>query len=70
MFLIQWLFDKAGYMPKFSIDINHPFPAKDYTPHEFEIKKREKGADEDFFGIPRKPKKTVKKATTRKTTKK
>ena len=74
MFLIQWLFDKAGYMPKVSVETTWPFPAtaKDYTPHEFEIKKREKGADEDFFGIPRKPavKKTVKKATTRKTTKK
>ena len=69
MFLIQWLFDKAGYMPKVSVETTWPFPAtaKDYTPHEFEIKKREKGADEDFFGIPRKPKK---KATTRKTTKK
>jgi hypothetical protein len=23
MLLISWLFDKLGYMPKFSIDINH-----------------------------------------------
>jgi hypothetical protein len=56
MFIVTWLFDKLGYMPKVSIDTSWPFPAvaKPYTPHEFE-----------------KPaKKTVKvpKATTRKTT--
>ena len=58
MLIIQWLFDKLGYMPKVSIDTTWPFPAtlKSYTPHEFEkpIKKRP----------------TVQKATTRKTTKK
>jgi hypothetical protein len=56
MFLVSFLFDKLGYMPKFSIDVNHPFPCtqKEYVAPEFE-----------------KPvKKTVKKATTRKTTKK
>ena len=38
MFLITWVFDKLGYMPKFSIDTNWPFPAmqKPYEPHEFE----------------------------------
>ena len=38
MLIIQWVMDKLGYMPKFSIDITHPFPAtrKEYTPHEFE----------------------------------
>ena len=58
MFIVSWIFDKLGYMPKVSIDTSWPFPAtpKAYTPHEFEkpIKKRP----------------TVQKATTRKTTKK
>jgi len=57
MFIVTWLFDKFGYMPKVSIDTNWPFPAtqQDYTPHEFEkpvVKKRV-------------AKKTVAKATTR-----
>ena len=58
MFMISWVMDKLGYMPKIAIDSTWPFPAtrKDYTPHEFEqpIKKRP----------------TVQKATTRKATKK
>jgi len=56
MFLVTWLFDKIGYMPKISVDANWPFPAtqKDYTPHEFEVKPAKKVA-----------KKTVAKATTR-----
>jgi len=58
MFIVTWLFDKIGYMPKVSIDTNWPFPATEqaYTPHEFET-------------APKKPvakKPTVKKATTRK----
>lgn len=44
MILIQWLFDKLGYMPKITVDTTFPFPAKqsDYVEHEFEkpIKKR------------------------------
>ena len=38
MFIISWIFDKLGYMPKVSIDTSWPFPAtqKEYTPHEFE----------------------------------
>ena len=38
MFLVQWLFDKMGYMPKISVETTWPFPAtqKDYVPHEFE----------------------------------
>jgi len=38
MFIVTWLFDKIGYMPKVTVDTNWPFPAsqKDYTPHEFE----------------------------------
>lgn len=63
MFIISWVFDKLGYMPKVSIDANWPFPAtqRDYTPHPDEVKPVKKVA-----------KKTVKipKATTRKTTKK
>ena len=65
MFLVSWVFDKLGYMPKVSIDANWPFPAtqKPYTPHEFEqpVKKTAK-----------KTAKSVKipKATTRKTPKK
>ena len=48
MFIITYLFDKLGYMPKISIDTSWPFPVveKPYTPHEFEVK----------------PKKAVKKA--------
>lgn len=48
MFLITWVFDKLGYMPKISVDANWPFPAtqKDYIPHPDEVK----------------PKKVVKKA--------
>jgi len=65
MFIVTWLFDKFGYMPKISVDANWPFPAvqKPYVPHEFEVSK-------DFNPRPKTAKKTVKKATTRKTTKK
>ena len=56
MFIISWVFDKLGYMPKVSVDTSWPFPAtqKEYTPHPDEVKKPAK-------------KKTVKiaKATTR-----
>ena len=57
MFLISWVFDKLGYMPKFSIDANWPFSAvqKPYTPHEFEQPVKKTAA-----------KKTAKKAITRK----
>ena len=60
MFIVTWLFDKFGYMPKISVDANWPFPAvqKPYVPHEFEQPAKKVA------------KKTVKKATTRKTTKK
>jgi len=39
MFLVTWLFDKLGYMPKISVESTWPFPAvqKDYTPHEYEF---------------------------------
>jgi len=61
MFLISWLFDKVGYMPKISIDTQWPFPAtqQDYVAPEEEKPKKT-------------AKKTVKihKATTRKPTKK
>jgi hypothetical protein len=57
MFLVTWVFDKLGYMPKVSIDANWPFPAtqKDYTPHPDEVKKPVA-----------KKKPALKKATTRK----
>ena len=56
MFLVTWLFDKMGYMPKVSVETTWPFPAtqKDYTPHEFEVKPKKVA------------RKTVPKATTRK----
>ena len=47
MFLITWMFDKLGYMPKIDMQVGKvnieaawPFP----------------GEDKDFFGIPREPK--------------
>jgi hypothetical protein len=42
MFIISWVFDKLGYMPKISVDANWPFPAtqKDYTPHPDEVVKK------------------------------
>ena len=55
MFLITWVFDKLGYMPKVSIDAEWPFPIeKPFTPHEFEQP------------VKKVAKKTVKKATTQK----
>lgn len=58
MFLVTWLFDKLGYMPKISVESTWPFPAvaKPYTPHEFEQPVAKKA-------------KTVAKMTTKKTTK-
>lgn len=57
MFLVTWLFDKMGYMPKISVESTWPFPAtqKAYTPHEFEVKP----------AVKKVAKKTVAKATTR-----
>jgi hypothetical protein len=42
MFIVSWVFDKLGYMPKISVDANWPFPAtqKDYTPHPDEVVKK------------------------------
>lgn len=61
MFLVTWLFDKLGYMPKISVESTWPFPAvqKPYVPHEFEQPIKKPAA---------KKAKTVKvpKATTRK----
>ena len=58
MFLIEWVFDKLGYMPKVSIDAAWPFPADNlYKPHEFEVKKPAKKTV---------AKKTVAKKTVRK----
>jgi hypothetical protein len=65
MFLVTWLFDKIGYMPKISIDTNWPFPAtqQDYVAPEFEkpVKKTVKKVAKKTVKIP--------KATTRKTPK-
>jgi len=35
MFIVTWLFDKLGYMPKVTVDTTWPFPAthRDYIPH-------------------------------------
>jgi hypothetical protein len=59
MFLVTWLFDKIGYMPKISVDTTWPFPAvqKPYKAHEFETAPKAKTVAK---------KSTVKKATTRK----
>ena len=59
MFIVTWLFDKIGYMPKVSVDTSWPFPAvqKPYTAHEFEVAPK-------ATTVVKKP--TVKKATTRK----
>jgi hypothetical protein len=58
MFIVTWLFDKFGYIPKVSVDTTWPFPAtqKNYMPHPDEINPTKKTV-----------KKTVKiaKATTR-----
>ena len=56
MFIVTWLFDKLGYMPKIAVESTWPFPAvqKPYTPHEFEQP------------VKKVTKKTVPKATTRK----
>ena len=57
MFIISWVFDKLGYMPKVTVDTNWPFPAtqQNYVAPEFEKPTAKKNV-----------KKTVKKATTRK----
>jgi len=66
MFIVSWVFDKLGYMPKVSVDANWPFPAvqKPYIPHEFEqpVKKTAAKKTAKSAKIP--------KATTRKTLKK
>ena len=60
MFLVTWLFDKIGYMPKVSVESTWPFPAtqKDYVAHEYEKPVAKKA--------PAKKKPALKKATTRK----
>lgn len=63
MFIVTWLFDKMGYMPKVSIDTTFPFPAtaKRYTPHEYEVAPK---ATKVAKKTTKKP--ALKKATTRK----
>ena len=55
MFIMTWVMDKLGYMPKVSIDSTWPFPAtqKEYVAPDFEKPVK-------------KARKTVAKATTRK----
>lgn len=64
MFIVTWLFDKIGFMPKISVDANWPFPAvqKPYTPHEFEV--ATKATKVAKKATTKKP--ALKKATTRK----
>lgn len=63
MFIVTWLFDKMGYMPKVSVDTTWPFPAvqKAYTPHEYEVAPK---ATKVAKKATKKP--ALKKATTRK----
>lgn len=65
MFIVTWLFDKIGYMPKVSVDSSWPFPAvqKAYKPHEFEVAPK---ATSVAKKAPVKKKPALKKATTRK----
>jgi len=58
MFIVTWLFDKIGYMPKVSVDTTWPFPAtqQEYKPHPDEVKPK-KAAKKTSAKIP--------KATTR-----
>ena len=59
MFIVSWVFDKLGYMPKVSVDTSWPFPAtqKEYKPHPDEVKPVKKTAKKISVKIP--------KATTR-----
>lgn len=59
MFIVTWLFDKIGYMPKVSIDTTWPFSAtqQDYKQHPDEVKKPAKKVAKKV---------AVPKATTRK----
>jgi hypothetical protein len=59
MFIVSWVFDKLGYMPKISVDSSWPFPAtqQDYTPHPEEVKPVKKTVAKKTVKIP--------KATTR-----
>ena len=65
MFIVTWLFDKIGYMPKISVDTTWPFPAvqKPYKAHEFEVAPK---ATKVAAKTTAKKKPALKKATTRK----
>lgn len=56
MFIISWVFDKLGYMPKVSVDTSWPFPAaqQDYVAPDLE------------FPIAKKTTRVAKKTTKRK----
>lgn len=60
MFIVTWLFDKLGYMPKVTVDTTWPFPAtakKHTTPEEKKVAKKT---------TTRKPKVVAKTARTKK----
>jgi len=65
MFIVTWLFDKLGYMPKISVDTTWPFPAtqSDYKPHPDEQPVTKPVAKKTTT---RKPKASVTAKTTRK----
>ena len=61
MFIVTWLFNKLGYMPKVTVDATWPFPAtpRAYKPHPEEKPVAKKTAT-------RKPKVVAKTARTKK----
>lgn len=67
MFIISWVFDKLGYMPKMTVDTNWPFPAsqKDYTPHEFEQPVKKPAAKKVAKKAVKIPKATTRKPKTK-----
>lgn len=48
MFIVTWLFDKLGYMPKIEIEVGKvdawPFPAEEKKPVAKKVKPRAKAA--------------------------
>ena len=57
MFIVTWLFDKIGYMPKVTVDTTWPFPTANNVA---------KKATQVAAKTPAKKKPALKKATTRK----
>jgi hypothetical protein len=61
MFIVTWLFDKLGYMPKVTVDTTWPFPA---TAQEYKAPEQEKKVAKKT--ATRKPKVVAKTAHTKK----